>query len=153
MTPPELAADAPVAQVLVPGLIHLCIPRREEPQFTVTGCPSFLTCARRLRPFKLLIRHRALGFADQPIIRHLHVPLIAQVRLDRDMRSITVPDTVFIRLDRLQQRPRLELLDDLLPRIFTTHADEQVGIADIFPSVGIGDGSIRGISSRSTALR
>src|SRR5690606_31170769 len=113
MPPPELAADAPVADVLVPRLegpgvaggveAELALPvicgTGLQPvlaaillrsAFSCGGCLHGLSirAAGSSAPIHLIHRHRAQGRPAQTIIGHAAVPLITQVRLDRHMAAI-----------------------------------------------------------------
>src|SRR5688572_23807290 len=107
MSPPELAADAPVADVFVPGLEGLGVARGVETQMLPcdTGNLPVLSGFRTRRIFigrssrhglvarvtgELVWRDRAQRRTAQPIIRHLAIPLIAQIRLDRHVTAIAV---------------------------------------------------------------
>ncbi len=71
----------------------------------------------RLRPClqarlgALLGRERTLGVAAEPVVRHLAVPLITQVRLNRHMAAVGMPHAVFMGHHLLQQRALAALGD------------------------------------------
>src|SRR5688500_12815036 len=96
MSPPKLSADAPVADVLVPRLKRLRVPRGEELELAFPILlPSVASSLRRFVAL-LLRRHRAQRRPRQPLVRHLAIPLVAQIRLDRHVASITVADAVAV---------------------------------------------------------
>ena len=116
VAPPELTADTPVAQVLVPGLEGLGVPSGVEGQLAVTFTfgPGHARgyMARWGGTVELLIAQRPQRLAAQAIVRHLHVPLIAQIRLDRHVRAVRVADAVAIVAHLFQQIVVLEPFND-----------------------------------------
>ena len=94
MPPPELAADAPVLDVVHPVEIRLRpVLRYELDLASLDG----LDCGLRQRV-------------------DLHVPLIGQVGLDNRVRAIAARDLDRIVLDLLEQFERFKLGDDLIAR-------------------------------------
>ena len=145
MPPPQLPADAPVAQVLVPPLKRPRVPRRVEAQFRVHSARAIVAPLRErnLRVvLVLLVRHRTQGLAGESIVRHLHVPLVRQVRLDHRVRAVRVPDAVPVRLDGLDQPAGPELLDHLHPRVLARQPHEHRSTPEflrVVPPVLVGD--------------
>ena len=141
--PPQLARDAPVADVLVPHLEVLCVARGEEAQFAVARHRRPGRDRRRQRALDLVLRHRAQRRAAQAVVGHAHIPLVAEVRLDRHMRAVRVADRVAVRLRVLEEAVRLEPRDDLLARLFARQADECTRLGrDIHPAVAVADRAV-----------
>src|SRR4051812_11384000 len=109
MPPPKLAADGPVAEVLVPGLERLGVASGEEAELALPVAAAFIGAVRRSplspalspqagrgkkrfvlfgveaclgRAFELVVGHGEERRAGEALVRHLAVPLVAQVRLD-----------------------------------------------------------------------
>ena len=93
MPPPELAADAPVADVLHPVVVDLGEALRDDPDL---AAPNGLD--------------GRLG--DR---RHPHVPLLRHDGLHDLVAPVAVAHGVAVRVDLLQQAVPLQLLDDLGP--------------------------------------
>ena len=153
VTPPQLSADAPIANVLMPMLECLCIARRVESDFTVadgrrvgSGAASGAMCSasRRSRATITLRRiHRTQRSAAQAVIGDADVPLFAQVRLNRHVTSITVTNAVPIGLHALKQAVRLEPRNNRCTRVFTREANEGACLrGNVFPTMTVGDGRI-----------
>src|SRR5689334_3041626 len=109
MPPPQLPADAPVPDVLVPDLERLGIPGRVEPKATI---PLVGLAVADLGAFELVVGDGAEGRAAEPRVGDLAVPLVGQVRLDRDVAAVAVADAVAVGLDLLEQAVALEPVDD-----------------------------------------
>ncbi len=100
MAPPQLAADAPVLDVLHPLEIGLGPVLRHETNAAV-----------------LHALDRGLGER-----RDAHIPLIGEPRLEHRVATIATRNLVRVRLDLLDQAQRLEVGDDLLARDETIQA-------------------------------
>ena len=143
MTPPQLARDAPIADVLVPRLEILCVSRRKEAQFAVAGLARSARDIGRQRAIDLFRVHRTQRSAAQAIVSHAHIPLVAQIRFNGHMRSIAVANGMAVRPDLFEQIVGLEPRDNPLARVFTRKPDELLGFAtNIHPTVTIADRSI-----------
>ena len=143
MAPPQLPADAPVAQVLVPGLEGLRVAVRREAQRTVAFGRRQGLRGRGQRAFDLLGGHRAKRRAREARIGHPHVPLVAEPRLDRHVASVAVADRVLVLADLLEQPVRAEPLDHLRAGVLAREPDERPRVVgDVAPAVAIGDRAI-----------
>ena len=100
MSPPELAADTPVFDVLEPVAVRVFVFRRIEND--------------------VVVHYRREG--DVCKMLHLDEPLEAQTRLDRHVRTLRITDFVVVVLDFLNEVERFEVFDDLLTAIETIHA-------------------------------
>src|SRR3954462_7954920 len=115
MSPPKLAADAPVTEIFVPGLEGLGVAcgvkaqmlPRDTGNLPVLGIVGVRRISiSRSSGHGLVARvtggvgwgNRTQRRTGQPIIRHLAIPLIAQIWLDRHVASITMPHAVAIGL-------------------------------------------------------
>jgi hypothetical protein len=94
--PPDLAADAPVADVLHPVEIHLVPALGHEAHAAVLD--------------------RLDGRPGQRL--HLHEPLRRQPRLDHRVAAVAVPHRVRVVVDLHQQARRLQVGHDLLAALF-----------------------------------
>ena len=92
MSPPQLAADAPVADIVHPVEIDPGKPLRDYPR--VAACHGI---ASRLRQWL-----------------HLHIPLVRDNRLDNIVAPVAVPHRMTIRLDVFQQPVLFKLRDYIL---------------------------------------
>ena len=106
VAPPDLAADAPVADVLHPVQVGALEALRHEGDAAV---------AHR--------RDRRLG--ERPDV---HPPLLRDDRLHHRARALRVPDRVRVRLDLLDQPLRLEVLDDTVARLEAVDAGVAPGV-------------------------
>src|SRR5688500_13049610 len=169
MSPPQLTADAPVADVLVPRLERLGVAGGEELQLAFPrlapirglGILPELYCwsriARKLgrdaqatgrgRSLELLARHRAQGGAGEPGVGHLAVPLVAEIRLDRHVTAVAVADAVAVGLDLFEQVVALEPIHDGAPRLEPVEAEQEFGATRfavlLGPAVAVGDRAVR----------
>ncbi len=136
VSPPQLARDRPVAQVLVPGLVGLRVPLGCEPDFA-SEQRRLGQARERIRfdvgardwsgPFALIARQRE---TDRRPFR-FDVPLVAQVRLDRRVRAVRVPDAVLVGLLRLEQPRVAERGHHRLARVLARHADPFLRVATL----------------------
>ena len=110
--PPQLPANAPIAQRLVPMLKCLGVARRKETNFPVAHC-----VARGRRAFELIGRHGLERCAAQTFVRHAHKPLIAQPRFNRHAASIAVTHGMFPRPLIFQKTVHLEPIHNRLARV------------------------------------
>ena len=102
VAPPQLAADAPVLEVLHPGGVGL------RPTRGVEGDLARVDGVER-RPFELVDGHE---------------PLLRQPRLKRGVATVAVHDGVIEVLDVIEQVVLLEPLDDGLAALVAVHAGE-----------------------------
>ena len=143
VSPPELAADAPVAEAGVPVVEGLGVAVGDEAELAVVQ-------RRQGEAGEAVLRHsRPLDGAGvgHPRDRLLHgdVPLVAQVRLDGDVAAVAVADAVAVGFDFLQQFVVLEPLDDALAGVLAGLADEAAGGVGLGgPAVGVGDAGVGG---------
>ncbi len=105
VSPPQLAADAPVLDVLQPVAVGVLVFRRIELQ--------------------LVVHHRRQGHVGK--MPHLQEPLHRQLRLDGHIRALAEAHLVDIRLDLLHQSAALEVGLDLTAHVEAVHADIQSG--------------------------
>ena len=102
VAPPQLAADAPVLEILHPSGVGLRPARGVEGDLTgVDG-----------------VKRRPLEFVDG------HKPLLGQPRLKRGVAAVAVHDGVVVILDVIEQVVLLEPLDDGLSALLASHAGE-----------------------------
>src|SRR5689334_9565984 len=131
MSPPELSADAPVADVFVPGLeglgiargveLELAMPRITPPPRLRGGGWGEGSCAAG--------RHRAKRCPRESRIGDFAIPLIAQIRLDWHVAAIAVADAVTVWLHLLQQVVLAEPFDHRGAGFETILAEEKSGVA------------------------
>ena len=100
MTPPELAGDAPVADVLHPRHVILREAFRHKTNLAVSDALD--------------------GGLGQR--RHLHKPLLRNHRLDGRVAAVARADLVRQRLDALEIAARFQILDDGLAGFHRRHA-------------------------------
>ena len=100
MAPPQLARDAPIADVLHPVVIHTLEPPGDHPNAAV-----FNSIDRRAR---------------QRL--HPHEPLLAEHRLDDRPTALAMPDRMPVRLDLLDQPQPLKVGDDDLAAFEAVHS-------------------------------
>ena len=100
MSPPQLARDAPVLDVLQPVTIGVFVFGRIE--------------------LDLVLHHRRQG--DVGKVLHFNEPLQTQPRLDRHVGTFAVADFVVVVLNLLHEVKRLQVLYNLLAAIETVHA-------------------------------
>ena len=136
MTPPQLAADAPILEVLHPGGVGLRPARGVEGDLAgVDG-----------------VERRPLEFVDG------NEPLLGQPWLKRGVATVAVHDGVVVVLDVIEQVVLLEPLDDGLAALLAGHAgelavaldDHRVFIEDIDlrQAVGLTHGVVVGVVCR-----
>ena len=136
MAPPQLAADAPVLEVLHPGGVGL------RPARGVEGDLAGVDGVER-RPLELVNGHE---------------PLLGQPRLQGGVATVAVHDGVVVILDMVEQIVLLEPLDDGLAALLAGHAgkltialdDHRVLIEDVDlrQVVGLTHGVIVGVVGR-----
>ena len=143
VAPPQLTADAPVADVFVPCLIGAGVPIREEPKFAVAWHFS-RSLGHIGRQVGRLVR--GLGSksrAAESVVGYRDVPLVAEPRLDRNMAAIAVSNRVRVVADLGQQLVGVEPFDDGRACIFAAHTHKLAGlVADIVPTVLVADGAV-----------
>ena len=100
MTPPELAGDAPVADVLHPRHVILREALRHKANLAVSDALDSRLGQRR----------------------HLHKPLLGNHRLDGRVAAVARADLVRQRLDALEIAARFQILDDGLAGLHRRHA-------------------------------
>ena len=142
--PPQLATDAPIADVLMPVLESLCVARREEGDFTIANCccaTGRAACSRTMTTgtaITLRRIHSAQRRTPQTVVGDTDVPLFAQVWLHWNMASIAMTNTVAIRLHALKQPVSLEPCNNGCTCIFTRETNECTRFGRyIFPTVTI----------------
>ena len=136
VAPPQLAANAPVLEILHPGGIGLC------PARGVEGDLAGVDGVER-RPFELVDGHE---------------PLLGQPRLQGGVATVAVHDGVIVLVDVVEQVVLLEPLDHGLAALVAVHAaklavaldDHRVLVKDINlrQVVGLTHGVIVGVVSR-----
>ena len=102
MAPPQLARDAPVADVVHPLEVGLGPIRRNERDAAVFHCGDG-------------------GLGER---LHLHPPLLGNQRLHHRPAAMAFADTQLVRLDLFEQPERFELRHHLLARLETVQAGE-----------------------------
>ena len=105
MSPPQLAADAPVLDVLQPVLIGILVFGRVE--------------------FQVIVHHRRQSHVGK--VLHLEEPLHGELRLDCHIGTLGEADLVGISLYLFQQSGMLQILFYLLAYIKTVHTDIESG--------------------------
>ena len=100
VTPPELAGDTPVFDVLEP--VAVCV-------FVFGGIED-----------DVVVHYRRE--CDVCEVLHFHEPLEGQPRLDRYVRTLGVADFIVVVFDFLDEVERLEIFDDGFAAIETIHA-------------------------------
>ena len=136
VAPPQLAADAPVLEVLHPGGVGLRPARGVEGDLAgVNG----VEC----RPLELVDGHK---------------PLLGQPRLQRGVATVAVHDGVIMLLDVVEQTVLVEPLDNGLAALVAVHAGELavalddhrvlVEDVDLRQVVGLTHGVVVGVVSR-----
>ncbi len=115
--PPELAADAPVADVLHPLEVDLLPPPRHEPDPPVT--------------------HRLEGRFGQRF--HPQEPLGGEIGLDGHLGPLAIADRVNVLLDLLDQSQFLEIAQHRLARLEAVEADIRLRGGRFHPRVFIED--------------
>ena len=136
VAPPQLAADAPILEVLHPGGVGL------RPARGVEGDLAGVDGVER-RPLELVD-------GDEP--------LLGQPRLQRGVATVAVHDGVVVLLDMVEQVMLLKPLDDGLAALLTGHAGELaialddhrvlVEDVDLRQVVGLTHGVVVGVVSR-----
>ena len=136
VAPPQLAADAPILEVLHPSGVGL------RPARGVEGDLAGVDGVER-RPLKLIDGHK---------------PLLGQPRLQRGVATVAVHDGVVVLLDVVEQVMFLKPLDDGLAALLTGHAGELaialddhrvlVEDVDLRQVVGLTHGVVVGVVSR-----
>ena len=136
VAPPQLAADAPILEVLHPGGVGL------RPARGVEGDLAGVDGVKR-RPLELVDGHK---------------PLLGQPRLQRGVATVAVHDGVIEVLDVIEQVVLLKPLDDGLAALVTVHAgklavtldDHRVLVEDVDlrQVVGLAHGVIVGVVGR-----
>ena len=102
VSPPELAADAPVADVVGPVEIGLLHPGRDQLDVAL---------------FHALYR----GFDE---LVHLHEPLLFDQRLDSGTAAVVCTNVVDMVFDTDQKAHLIQFFDDLRPGFISVHAAE-----------------------------
>ena len=102
VAPPQLAADAPILEVLHPGGVGL------RPARGVEGDLAGFDGVKR-RPLELIDGHK---------------PLLGQPRLKRGVATVAVHDGVVVVLDVIEQIMLLKPLNDGLAALLTSHTGE-----------------------------
>ena len=102
MAPPQLAADAPVADVLHPVAVRLHPTLRIE--------------------FDAAVVHRLQGGLRQRL--HLHEPLVRKTRLDGNVVPFGITDLMRVVFDMVQQAKLFDLLHDGFAADIAVHAFE-----------------------------
>ncbi len=150
MPPPQLPRNTPIPNAGMPLLISLGVARREKGKRGLL-CFRFLLCtgvtqgtstqATQHRGIHTRIQSliRTLG---QPLIRHPHIPLITQVRLNHRLAPVTELDAVAIRLHRLHQSAALKLLHHRLAPVRHLHAHKHARLTHIAPAVLVTDAAV-----------
>ena len=140
MAPPELAADAPVSDVFVPGLERPGVSLGEEAELALPDILfPFVAPSLRRSVASLILRHRAEGGACQAVVGCSYVPLVAQVRFDCRLATIAVAHGVAVGLHIFEQVVFAEPFDDRLAGIVTVHAEQEPGVAGVYPAVLVAD--------------
>ena len=142
VTPPELARDAPVADVLVPREVRAGVPVRVEAHLAVAG--RVAARGDTLGHLGDLVDDLGPdGGAPEAVVGDRHVPLVRQPRLDRHMAAVGVADRVGVVAHLLEQVVLVEPVDDGGAGIFAGHAHEGAGIVGgVVPAVVLGDRAV-----------
>ena len=147
MAPPELAANGPVAEVFQPGLIGLAV---------AVGVEFQPSCHERFEGQSGQRIGRDVGAGDDLAAEFFgqrfnrsfdgDIPLVRQIRFNRDMAAVAVADLVGIVADLFEEFFLTEPLDDGRAGLEAVHADEVLCFRRrrIRPAVFVADGAIRG---------
>ena len=86
----------------------------------------------------LKLSHRAQRFSPEAIIRDSNKPLVTEIGLDGDVRSIAVAHRMLIITDVLEQLVISEPVNDGDPSLFARPSDEGASVVGhVFPAVAI----------------
>ncbi len=96
-----------------------------RPRGRAGSLERMLVTPRALTGAALVLGHRPQRRAGQPLIRHLQVPLIAQVRLDRHVTAVAMTHAMRVGLDIFEQVVGAEPIDDRLARFVAVHAQQR----------------------------
>ncbi len=134
MSPPKLAADAPVLDVAHPVVINLRPPLRMEAHGAPNSDSACFFCVSRRADSEIgapRLLHARAGFFHARIFQE---PLLAQARLNRHIRAFAITDVVRVRFLFFQCAKFRELFHGNLARLETVeslqiHTREVVHVA------------------------
>ncbi|MBA7643149.1 hypothetical protein ES703_50863 [subsurface metagenome] len=146
MSPPELSAYRPVAEVFQPGLVGFGVAFGDKSQATVKQRLQGQAGQRVHRYIRVLNKTFSEPFRKMlDRFSDLDIPLVGQIRLDRDVTAIAVSDFVGVFANVFKKILRSKPLDNRLTRLETVHPEQRLRfrLIGISPAEFIANRTIR----------